>query len=144
MKKTNISFKFTAGFIQGKTMEMSILLNNKIAWEEKIEQENFVVVLDCVFPCEITFVLKGKEKTDTIVDKDEKILQDKFLRIDSIVIDRMPIKKWILENRLIKFDSHDNLHNLYTNYFAYNGQANISINSNDYFVFFLDLIKSNN
>jgi hypothetical protein len=128
-------FKITKGQFQNQVMSLEVLANGK-----KIPALIDIIEFECLLPAQIEFRVAGKGKFDTLVDSTGHIIEDKFIRIDSLIIDRMPVPKYLIESRLFEFVPEDHTHPpANTNYFAWNGCARININHLDSFSYFLDL-----
>jgi hypothetical protein len=128
-------FKITKGQFQARVMALEVLANGT-----KIPALADTIEFECSLPAQIEFRVSGKGEFDTVVDLDGHIIEDKFVRIDSVTIDRMPVPKYLVESRLFEFVPADTQHpSANTNYFAWNGCARFNINYPDSFGYFLDL-----
>jgi hypothetical protein len=128
-------FKITKGQFQNQSMTLEVLANGT-----KIPVLADMVEFECLLPAQIEFQVSGKGEFDTLVDLDGHIIEDKFVRIDSVTIDRMAVPRYLIESRLFEFVPADTAHpSANTNYFAWNGSARFSINRLDSFGYFLDL-----
>lgn len=96
------------------------------------------VEFDITLPCEIQFNLSGKGPLDTVVDENGKVVEDKFIRIDWLSLQGIPVERWILESRLLILH-YGSGEQIKTNYFGHNGQAKLVIPHEDIFDFWLDL-----
>lgn len=132
-----IKINFSTGELNGCTMNLVVMAGKQTVFKHSDNlSKKFTVEFDTNIPEEIKFIVNGKGPFDTKVDEQGNILQDKFLKIDSIQIDRMLVPTWILENKLIRFVYNDQV--TYTNYFGYNGQGIIQIPKST-FLMFLEL-----
>jgi hypothetical protein len=126
---------FTLSKFQNQCMALAVLAN-----DQPVLVEHNTIILDCALPAKIKFLVSGKGKFDTELDDQGNIVADKFVRIDRVSIDRMPVPLYLLESRLIKFVPDNPAHaTSMTNYLAWNGQAELSVDSGTSFEFFLDL-----
>ena len=90
---------------------------------------NCTIEFDAVLPCNIVVVVSGKnQNTDTEV-LDGKIVQDKNIQIDSMLVARLPVSKHVLY-QICNYTTHNG--QTYNDiYWAWNGQANISLAESD-------------
>jgi hypothetical protein len=137
MPQSNFVIDLTIGRFAGQAMSLLVRANNCMIYDS-IAPEQTAVKLDfeCELPARIEFTVAGKHPFDTQLDELGNIVEDKFVRIDRVTVDRMPIDPWILESKLIDFDGQK------TNYFHKNGCASIHIPNQDSFGFFLDLMSN--
>jgi len=87
-------------------------------------------------PGKVQFIVSGKLPGQTEVDLQGNILSDKFIRVDRLVVNHIPLKSWALENRILDFETNNENHRL-TNYFGENGTAHI-VFKKDLLLFFLN------
>ena len=132
-----ITINFLTGSIDDQTMGLTVLANEQIIFkQEQNLDKKFTLDFDIDLPGEIKFIVQGKGPFDTKVDDNGNILQDKFLKINSMLIDRMPVTRWVLESKFIQFTHAEQ--ESYTNYFGYNGQGTIQL-PKDTFSLFLNI-----
>jgi hypothetical protein len=135
--QANLKINFLTGDLDDQTMSLIVLANEQIVFkQDKDLDKTFTVDFNIDLPGEIKLIVNGKGAFDTKVDAQGTILQDKFLKINSMLIDRMPVPTWVLASKLIQFVHNNQV--AYTNYFGYNGQGIIQLPSNT-FLLFLDL-----
>lgn len=120
--KSNLKFNFTAGFVNGKGMNLSV--NQKII----SVSETFIVDIDVDLPTTIEFKLSGKNPGDTIV-KDGKIVADKFITLEEIIIDGFKIIPYQLPEKYLILTG--NRQTISTNYWGMNGTAKLVIDQDD-------------
>ena len=102
------------GSIDGRSM-----LVNLISGQQQI---NFAdsIEIDIELPTNITLVFSGKNNmTDTVVDKDNKIIADMYTKITNIELDGMPFPKAYIQKWLC-LETQDQ--KMYTSYIGFNGQ----------------------
>lgn len=132
-----IKINFLSSELDGQTMGLIVLANEKTIFrQDNGLNKTFTIDFDVDVPAEIKFIVSGKGPFDTKVDAHGNIIQDKFLKINSILIDRMPVPLWTLESKFIQFVCNQQI--TYTNYFCYNGYGVIRLPS-DIFSLFLSL-----
>ena len=132
--KCNIKFKFEFGSIEQRSMNITAICNNKCYTVDKSGVIEFGIVL----PTTIILNVSGKNyNTDTIVDADGNILQDIFVKIDSITIDNFPLNKLFLHQRITL--STDTDQNITSSYFGFNGTAAIELKENTVFAQLLSM-----
>lgn len=135
MAQSNFVIDLSVGQFEGQSMSLQVTANERIIYSNlSPTQPKITVEFNCELPAYIKFDVAGKQPFDTCVDDLGHIVEDKFIRVDRIVVDRMPVEHWMIESRLIEFCGQK------TNYFYTNGQATITIPNQDSFGFFLDLM----
>jgi hypothetical protein len=82
----------------------------------------------------VEFEINGKLPNDTQVDSNGNIVQDKFIAVESMSVDGIWIKRWMLESRI--FESAYGK----TNYFGQNGIVQFQIPYSDIMQFWLDTV----
>lgn len=137
MPQSNFIIDLTIGRFADQAMSLQIQANDIIVYDNASpDQPKIRVEFNCELPACIKFDVAGKQPFDTELDELGNIVADKFVRVDRIVLDRMPVEPWILESKLIDFGGQK------TNYFHTNGQASIHIPTRDSFGFFLGLMSN--
>lgn len=87
------------------------------------------IEFNAVLPCNITVRVSGKnQNTDTEV-QDGKIVRDKYIVITDMSIARLPVNKHVLYQICNYITHNDQSYN--DIYWAWNGQANISLAESD-------------
>jgi hypothetical protein len=99
-----------------------------------------VVEFESTLPCQIQIDVSGKNYLNTQIDENGNIIKDTYIRLDAVFIDRMPIKKWFLESKFLKFYTENQT--LTSNDFGFNGRAVIDIAYADSFTYLLSLQES--
>ena len=128
---------FSIGHIDNKTMHLEILDNDIVVYQNhNIVDSKFFVEFESCLPTTLKINVSGKGFNDTRVDDQGNILSDKFIKLDYLNVDRIPVKSWVLENGCIQFLTEHN-QVLKTNYFGFNGCATVDLNYNDSFDFHL-------
>lgn len=124
-------------------MTLTVIAGDREIYSETaIAAAELTLEFDQSLPADIEFRVGGKGRLDTEIDSSGQIISDKFVRIDSVLIDRMHIAKWMLESKVIEFvSSNGDTH--FTNYLGSNGTAILRIPQSDSFDFFLDLTTQN-
>lgn len=132
---SQFSIDMSVGRYGGSSMSIDILANDQTVYSNVLPPDRVHVDFDCELPAQIKFIVSNKQPFETEIDSSGNIIADKHIKIDRLVIDRMPVDQWILEGRLVEFMGQK------TNYFSTNGQATITIPNQDSFEFFLDLMN---
>lgn len=85
--------------------------------------EQAVVQVSVDFPGELCLELTGKDNNvDTILDSNGNIVQDKFVRLTKVKVDRMIVNDHFLQKWPIVNDSFASTH------FGFNGQVRLGFN----------------
>jgi len=138
----SFSLSLSIGQYKGSSMSLCISSNGKTIFDvNSTEKTKLDIEFECDLPAEIIFDVGNKGSMDTLVDSNGKIIQDKFIRVDNLIVDRLPVKKWILESRLFDFTTTTGTR-LQTNCFSYNGRAVLSLPEKNSFDFMLRLLTT--
>lgn len=138
------SFKLSLsiGQYKGSSMSLCVSANGKTIFDvDSTDKTKLDIEFECDLPTEIIFDVGNKGPMDTLVDSNGKIIQDKFVQVDNVIVDRLPVKKWILESRLFEFTPTTGA-TLQTNCFSYNGRAVLSLPEKTSFDFMLRLLTT--
>lgn len=130
----------SVGKIDHTAMSMQIFRDDKLLeqvteWPDGRCRLEF----DVEIPCKLHIRVDGKDLHDTIVDPSGNILADKFVKIEGIALDKIWIKKWMLESKILDFRS-DAGSTSTSNYLGSNGTATISIPYSDPLECWLDIL----
>lgn len=138
--KTKIDLTLSLGKVNDMPMSLEIFANDREVYSDLCPDQNRVSLqFECDLPAKIVFKVAGKQEMDTVLDHIGNIVQDKYVKVDQLIVDRMPVERWILESRIFEFT--DELGNINkTNYFGKNGQACLHIDCQDSFDYFLQLL----
>ena len=108
--------------------------DNKIAECYNSSEEIFKINSAITLPGKLKFVLSGKNENDTLV-KNEKIIADKYVKLNSLYLGRIPINPVVLfKICCLENGSKDT-------YWGSNGTVEINFNEDDFIVWHL---KQNN
>ena len=86
--------------------------------------ESAMISVPVSFPGELLIELSGKNNnTDTLVNDAGQIIQDKFVQLTQVKVDRMNVSDHFLQKWPLVNDSFT------TSYFGFNGQAKLSFDA---------------
>lgn len=137
MSQSNFIINLAVGKFQGSSMSLKVTANNLEIYNNPDPKEDHIKLdFNCNLPVQIKFIVDNKQNFDTQVDEQGNIVEDKYIQVQQLIIDRMPVDPWILESRLFHFSTGQT-----TNYFGTNGVATLDILDLDSFGFFLDLMS---
>lgn len=140
MATSKFEMVLSLGRVHGQAMSLQVLVNDReVLQQPPTDQDQINLTFDVELPARIEFVTQGKDVMDTVLDDRGQILQDKYIKVDRLIIDRMPVERWILESRLFEFVEDSGVIR-HTNYFGSNGCARFEINTKDSFDWFLGLL----
>lgn len=123
-----LTFDFSIGHYNS-TMSLKILSKNKVLLDKKtFENEKFVFSTEISWPDPVFFILDGKGPNDTLVDESGNIVKDKFIKLESIVVDRMAVHIIPLLD-CVELDTGTQI--LKTNYWGFNGTAKINFDKDN-------------
>jgi len=117
---TNVILHLFASDIDNKCMRV----NGKELYSG-INKLSFNIQLPTTF----TLTLTNKEPMDTIVDKNNNILKDKFIRVETLIVDNLRVSEYILPKlfNIITVDGQQ----VCSHYWGFNGIVTLDMNSND-------------
>lgn len=139
MNTAQITFNFTIGHYNG-TMGMTILSDDiEVISQDVFSDTSFSCTLDVKWPSKLTINVFNKGPNDTLVGENDKILQDKFIKIDDFVVDKMKIPDYLLFD-IIVLDTGTN--QVKGPYLGFNGTVNINFDKEDSFIWHLDKRKT--
>lgn len=141
MSKSRFSIDMLVGRVNGDPMSITVLANgSKIYFDEKPKNNTIHLDFFCNLPTKIVFEVGNKNIYDTKLDISGNIIEDKFIKVEKMIVDRLSIPQWILESKLFRFVPNKG-EIKFTNYFGANGRASMSIKESDSFDFFLELLS---
>lgn len=120
-----IKLDFKIGKIDNKSMTMIVLHENIKKVYSNLEDE-FSLQMSINFPTQIKLVLLGKKNNDTVFDKNQNVVQDKFIQLDKLAVDNLQCSQSYLKNK-IKLITADN-QEIYDNYWGSNGEVVLDFN----------------
>ena len=132
----HFKFCFAAESVNNEFMALDIEIDK--ALQSVKVSENFIVDIDINLPADILFHLSKRKDNDTIV-KDDKIVADKFIKLESLEIDGFFVHGWQLPDDKCLFETADNT--VSTVYWARNGTARLIIDNDDPALWLLDCPK---
>lgn len=122
-----VKFKFAASSVGGKFMSLKIATNDQILFDGLV-QDAFEVETYIDFPANIQFYLDGKSLDDVVI-KDNIVVENKFIQLQSITLDRIEIESWKIPTDLLCFDNR--VEKFSNTFWDKNGCANLNINDSD-------------
>ena len=122
-----IKFKFTASSVAGKFMSLKIATDTQILFNGTA-QDTFEIEAMVDFPANIQFYLDGKSPEDVVV-RDNIVVENKFIQLQSITLDRVEIESWKIPVHLLCFDSR--VEKFSNTFWDKNGCASLNINNPD-------------
>jgi hypothetical protein len=122
-----VKFKFTAGSVAGKFMSLKITAYAQVLFNG-LAQDTFEIESSVNFPANIQFYLSGKNLNDVVV-KDNVVVENKFVQLQSVTLDRIEIESWKIPTDLLCFDNR--IEKFSNTFWDKNGYANLDINDSD-------------
>lgn len=118
MKLSKVKFIIQSQKVKNSSMSLCISVNNKTYNYNELNQNNEIEI-DIKFPSICKFETYGKNEKDTIVDKDGKITQDKYIILKDIQVDGFSVDPHYL-TRFVNFHTEKN-GTIATNFWSFNG-----------------------
>jgi len=135
MTNTTVKLRFRIGHFQDQSMSMIVRVNDQVVLDcKKFNTDYHDLEFQCRLPMLVEFELDGKLPNDTRVDSHGNIVEDKCIAVESMSVDGIWIKRWMLESRI--FESAWGK----TNYFGQNGIVQFQIPYSDIMQFWLDTV----
>lgn len=120
-------------------MGMDIGYNNSLLLsKESFDTDTFTFTTRLDLPGELVINLYNKGPVDTLVDDNGHIIADKYIKLEELIIDRVPLHILSLIN-LPELNNNRQL--IKTNYWGFNGAVRIKLLHADSFLWHLDEIK---
>ena len=119
LEESIIKLDFKIGKIDGKSMSLMIIGPNT---EKKVYSnlnEQFSCEIAITFPATVTLVLFNKGQNDTIVDKNQNVIEDKFIQLDRLQVDNLECNSLYLKNKLKLTTTNGKV--IHDNYWGFNG-----------------------
>jgi hypothetical protein len=128
---TLVEFDFEIGHYNG-TMSLDILANGQqVLHKDSFDADRFSFATQVKWPCHLELCINGKTQAlDTHIDADGCVVQDKYIKLLELKIDRMPV---LLHN--IQLRTADQI--LTNVYFGFNGTVTIDLAGQDSFMWHL-------
>jgi hypothetical protein len=132
----------SVGHCRGTSMSLCVTANGEEIYKaDSIQETTIMIEHSAMLPLSLIFDVGNKSDSDTVIDSNGKILEDKFIQVDRLLLDGLDIKPWVLQSRVFEFESLNSVTK--TNCFAYNGQASMTIKQTDLLEYFLELMVKN-
>jgi len=125
MSKSKIRFDFKVGYVNNRGPSLTVIANQQPVYFGHPAEGKLSLEFDIEFPSHITIEVGGKDVMDTIVDENNEIVADKYILVQRVSIDNMPIKRNILENKMFGFIQKSDQQVRWTNYFGQNGHCDL-------------------
>ena len=121
-------FDFTIGHYNG-TMSMRAVSGDRVLFDKKnFDTDKFSFETEISWPDPVHFFLSNKNPNDTLVDESGTIVQDKFIKLESITVDRLPVHIVALLE-CVEIDTGVDI--IKTNYWGFNGVSRILFDRDD-------------
>lgn len=136
----NVIIVASVGRIDDTAMSMSVFRDDHLLHHiHEWNNDRCRLEFDIELPCRLKLQVSGKNQFDTRVDPAGNILADKFVKIEGLALDRIWVKKWMLESKIFDFHGEEG-YITHSNYFGKNGYAEINIPYTDSLEFWLDIL----
>jgi hypothetical protein len=132
---TQITFKFIIGRYNG-TMGMAIFSNGReVLHQEYFDDNSFEFTTEFSWPGTVVIKLFNKQFKDTEIDSQGNILNDKYIKLDSLMIDKIVVDDEILRDFVNLDTENQSLKELY---WGFNGSVTLTFEEEDFFLWFLN------
>ena len=136
--KANLTLKIKSGQVNGQGMNLCIRDQRHVLFEQQnIAPGEFALDLDVQFPAVLTFDISGRGANDTQINSKGDIVADKFLSLDWFELVGKRISTYQLNNRILSYQTNSKLDAIPAFYWNCNGQAVLTIQSDDPLVWLL-------
>jgi|688.fasta_scaffold265246_2 hypothetical protein len=120
-----IKLDFEIGKIDNKSMTMILVHENAKKVYSNLE-EKFTLQMSINFPTQVKLILLGKKNNDTVVDENQNVVQDKFVKLTKLEVDNLQCNNFYLKNK-IKLTTADS-QVIHDNYWGSNGEVILDFN----------------
>jgi hypothetical protein len=124
---TRLIFKFSQEQCNG-AMNLHIKQGDQVLWTKNTTDPRFECTLNVEWPVQLELVLSGKGANDTVLAEDGTIKQDKYIKLESMIVDRMPVHILSLLE-LLELDTGKE--KIKTNYWGFNGVVTLNFTEPD-------------
>ena len=132
---TQITFKFIIGRYNG-TMGMAIFSNDQeVLHQEYFDDNSFEFTTELTWPGTVVIKLFNKQIKDTEIDSQGNILNDKYIKLDRLIIDKIVVDDEILRDFVV-LDAGNQL--LTERYWGFNGTVKLNFEEEDFFLWVLN------
>lgn len=125
-KKSNLKLTFEVGTIDNRSMSLTINNQGHISLYSNLSEGIFVYQDQIEFPCDFKIIVDGKGPLDTQVDEQGNILQDKYIKLTNIEIDRLACDPYYLYKNIV-LNTKDG-QQITSNYWGFNGTIDLDFN----------------
>jgi hypothetical protein len=123
-----LTFNFAIGHYNG-TMSLKAVSGKKVLIDKKtFEDKEFSFSTEIAWPDPVVFIIENKGPNDTLVDELGNVSMDKFIKLESMIVDRMPVHIIALLD-CVSLTTDTQV--LKTNYWGFNGVATVLFDRND-------------
>lgn len=135
-----IKCRLLSGEAHGTRMGLTVTANLSTVFQaQSLTCDTLDIEFVCDLPLTLQFRVDGKMPEDTEVDDQGNVIKDKCVILDALCINGIWVKKWMLENKVIRFVPDSGQQRI-NNYFGQNGLAIFTIPYTDMLEFWLDLM----
>lgn len=132
---SQVTFKFFIGRYNG-SMGMDIVYNDSlILSKDSFDTDTFTFSKNLDLPGEVVINIYNKGPVDTLVDNSGNIIADKYIKLEELIVDRLPIHILSLIH-LPEVTAPDG-QLIRTNYWGFNGPVRIKLEHTDSFLWHL-------
>lgn len=131
--RDNLTLKIKSGQVNGQGMNLCISNQQKhVLYDQKnILSGEFTIELDVDFPLTLVFDISGRGNNDTQVDSQGNIVADKFLSLEWFELVDKRISTYQLSQYILSYQAIGKLNGGPAFYWNCNGQAMLTISSDD-------------
>jgi hypothetical protein len=131
---TEITFKFTIGKYNG-SMGMAIFSDGRqIFRQDYFDNNEFVFTTEISWPGTVTIEVFNKQIRDTEIDSQGNITNDKYIKLNELIIDKILVDEEILKDFVI-LDTGTKI--LKERYWGFNGKVTLTFTESEFFLWFL-------
>lgn len=133
----SMTFNFEFVCVNDQYMNLTILNQNQ---QFVVTHDRPSITFNLILPTSVTLQFSGKNyNTDTVVDLDGNIVQDKFIKIVSVDVDRFRLPETFLYRKLTI--NTDDGRSYTTPYIGFNGRMHLVLDQTDIFSQYLKLCQ---
>lgn len=135
---SQVTFKFSIGRYNG-SMGMDVFYNDSLLLSQNsFNTDTFTFTEKLDLPGTVVINVYGKGLVDTLVDKNGNVIADKYIKLEELLVDRVPLHILSLIN-LPELNNNGQLTK--TNYWGFNGAVRIELTHADSFLWHLEEVK---
>lgn len=134
LRRADLTFVFDFERVNGSAMKVDVAYQQDIhtvpcEWQDDIGKGSITIAI--LLPTVVTVITSGKGQEDTVVDEQNNIIKDCYAKIREAYLDGFKLNEHFLHEKIVL--RADNGQVVTSNYFGFNGTAQIRLDKDSVF-----------